>query len=67
MHLADAEEACGLCGGRRNNPTKMTIGMENWREDAGDPVYRADCGMSFKSRGRLPYRDYDGVVAVVGA
>jgi hypothetical protein len=32
VHLADAEEACGLCGGRRNNPTKMTIEMENWRD-----------------------------------
>ena len=43
-------------------PTKMTT---KWREDAGDAVCRADYGMSFKSRDRLPCRDDDGFVAVV--
>lgn len=62
--------APGRCGGgvwtlwrTEKYPTKMTMG---WRDDAGDPVYRADCGMSPKSRDCLPCRDGDGVVAVVG-
>lgn len=42
--------------------------MENWRKDAGDPVYRADYGLVVchcKSRGRLPCRDGDGFFFVV--